>query len=116
MMIIFQNKLIYLPYIPYGARNETIQDYTPQLLGLDWTSTEVRTRDGKKLSTCVAEIRLALLQAVTLLTLFRKKRDAPEVIVVYFQGYHAKRSFSESLGMRHQCHLDFPFFHGFCGI
>ena len=73
MMIIFQNKLIYLPYIPYGARKETIQDYTPQLLGLDWTTSEVRTRDGKKLSTCVAEIRLVLLHAATLLTTVEKQ-------------------------------------------
>lgn len=76
MTIIFQNKLIYLPYIPYGARKETIQDYTSDLLGPDWTTTEVRTRDGKKLSTCVTEIRLASLHAETLLTLFRKKVEA----------------------------------------
>ena len=58
-LIIFQNKLIYLPYLPFGARKETIQDYTPGLLGLDWMTTKVRTRDGRKLSACVAEIRLA---------------------------------------------------------
>ena len=63
MLIIFQNKLIYLPYIPLGARNEEIQDYSPQLQGYDWVTTEVRTRDGKKLSTCVAEIRLVHMHA-----------------------------------------------------
>jgi len=65
MLIIFQNKLIYLPYIPAGARKETIQEYRPQLLGFDWTTSEVRTRDGKSLSTCVAEIRLAICEAQT---------------------------------------------------
>jgi uncharacterized protein len=63
MLIIFQNKLIYLPYIPLGARKEEIKDYRSQLLGYDWTTTEVRTRDGKKLSTCVAEIRLVHMRA-----------------------------------------------------
>jgi uncharacterized protein len=67
MMIIFQNKLIYLPYIPYGARKETIQDYVPQLLGFDWTTLEINTRDDKKLTTCVAEIRFVQLHASTLL-------------------------------------------------
>lgn len=57
MLIIFQNKLIYLPYIPVGARKESIQEYLPQLLGVDWTTSEVKTPDGKSLSTCVAEIR-----------------------------------------------------------
>ena len=57
-LIIFQNKLIYLPYLPFGARKETILDYTPELLGFDWMTPKVRTRDGRKLSTCVAEIRL----------------------------------------------------------
>lgn len=57
-LIIFQNKLIYLPYLPLGARKETIQEYESQLLGFDWTTTKVKTRDGRKLSTCVAEIRL----------------------------------------------------------
>ena len=60
MLIIFQNKLIYLPYIPVGARKETIQEYRTQLLGFDWTTSEVRTPDGKSLSTCVAQIRLAI--------------------------------------------------------
>ena len=60
MLIILQNKLIYLPYIPSGARQETIEQYRPQLLGLDWTTTEVRTRDSKKLLACVAEIRFQL--------------------------------------------------------
>lgn len=87
MMIIFQNKLIYLPYIPYGARKETIQDYTLHLLGVDWTTTEVKTQDGKKLSTCVTEIRLANPHAETLLTLLRKKVEAQQVMIVYFQGY-----------------------------
>lgn len=58
MMIIFQNKLIYLPYIPYGARKETIQDYIPQLLGFNWATLEIKTRDGERLTTCTAEIRL----------------------------------------------------------
>ena len=60
MLIIFQNKLIYLPYIPVGARKETIQEYRTQLLGFDWTTSEVRTPDGKSLSTCVAKIRLVI--------------------------------------------------------
>jgi hypothetical protein len=53
-LIIFQNKLIYLPYIPFGA---------PQVLGVDWTVTKVKTRDGTKLSTCVAQIRLVHVHA-----------------------------------------------------
>jgi len=65
-LIIFQNKLIYLPYIPLGARKETIQEYEAQLLGVDWTTTKVRTRDGRKLSTCIAEIRLVHVHGVQL--------------------------------------------------
>lgn len=67
MLIAFQNKLIYLPYIPPGARNESLKDYQPQLLGFDWKTTEVKTRDGKRLGTCVAEIRLGSLPLGTLL-------------------------------------------------
>jgi hypothetical protein len=73
MLIILQNKLIYLPYIPFGARQETIQEYRPQLLGFDWTTTEVRTRDGKKLVACVSEIRFQLPPVpATQLTAFQK--------------------------------------------
>ena len=68
MLIAFQNKLIYLPYIPPGARNETIKDYHLQLLGFDWKTTEVRTRDGKRLGTCVAQIRLGSHPLGTLLS------------------------------------------------
>jgi uncharacterized protein len=59
MLIAFQNKLIYMPYIPPGARKESIKDYQPQLLGFDWSTAEVRTQDRKRLATCVAKIRLA---------------------------------------------------------
>jgi len=68
MLILFQNKLIYLPYIPLGARTETIKQYIPQLLGFDWTTAEIITRDGKKLTACVAQIRLTLLHPGTLIT------------------------------------------------
>jgi len=88
MLIILQNKLIYLPYIPPGARQETIEDYKPQVLGLDWATTEVRTRDSKKLVACVAEIRFqAPCVPQHKLTPCRRPIRVSEVVLVYFQGY-----------------------------
>jgi hypothetical protein len=85
MLILLQNKLIYLPYIPFGARKETIEAYKPQLLGFGWATSDIRTRDGKKLTACVEEIRLD--PAGDNSTNAHSKSELnTKTILVYFQG------------------------------
>ena len=88
MLIILQNKLIYLPYLPPGARQETIEDYLPQLLGLDWTTTEVRDPRFREVTCmCCRDKVSGALRSATPLTPCRRPIRVSELVLVYFQGY-----------------------------
>lgn len=75
MMIIFQNKIIYMPSMPPFSRSEKVEDYVNQCKPVTWTEHDIKSLDGTK---------LALLEGTL------PKRDGAtsfkHVIVVYFQG------------------------------
>ena len=56
MMVIFQNKIIYMPALPPNARLETISDYTSKCGGLQWEERRTRASDGTNLALCVASV------------------------------------------------------------
>lgn len=77
MMVIFQNKIIYMPGLPPNARREKIEDYKNQCGGIQWREERTRTSDGTEISLCVASV---ICGPNTVL---------PEktVYVLYFQGH-----------------------------
>lgn len=98
-MVVFQNKIIYMPGVPLGARKETITDYKPLCSGIQWKEVKIPTQDGNLLGAAVAEVRVKLKNHVKRLYL----EDSPttnilkekisgnrkRVVVVYFQGFVA---------------------------
>ncbi|RUP50468.1 Alpha/Beta hydrolase protein [Jimgerdemannia flammicorona] len=70
MLVLFQNKLIYLPYIPLGARKERLT--SQHALSMDIREVTVTARDGTLLRGLVAQ----------------KKNDeySSQNVLVYFQG------------------------------
>lgn len=54
MMIVFQNKIIYMPGMPPNARRERIEDYVRQCGGVQWEEHRIRAEDGTNLALCVA--------------------------------------------------------------
>ncbi|KAI7919597.1 BEM46 family protein [Pyricularia oryzae] len=54
MMIIFQNRIIFMPGMPPGTRREEIQDYSKQCAGIRWDEVHIRSDDGTKLVLAVA--------------------------------------------------------------
>lgn len=56
MMVIFQDKIIYMPGLPPNARMETIADYASQCRGVQWKEHRTRASDGTNLSLCVASV------------------------------------------------------------
>jgi hypothetical protein len=56
MMVIFQNKIVYMPGIPPGARGERIAAYSRQCWPVVWREERLTTADGKNIGMCVAEI------------------------------------------------------------
>ncbi|KAI1342782.1 Alpha/Beta hydrolase protein [Xylariaceae sp. FL0016] len=78
MMVVFQNKIIYMPGLPPNARWETISDYAHRCSGIKWREERTRASDGTDLALCVADLKLG-----------RRSDPAQPAIalyILYFQG------------------------------
>ncbi|KAI0008699.1 alpha/beta-hydrolase [Xylariaceae sp. FL0662B] len=58
MMVIFQNHIIYMPWLPPNARREKIEDYARRCGGIQWRQERVRATDGTDLALCLTDLRL----------------------------------------------------------
>jgi pimeloyl-ACP methyl ester carboxylesterase len=76
LMVLFQNKIIYMPSLPPGSRRERLEDYSKTWAGVSWKETKIKSLDGTKLSVAVAHPEISSAAQVN-----RKK-----VVVLYFQG------------------------------
>lgn len=76
MMIIFQNKIIYMPSVPPFARSEKVSDYAVSCRPVVWTEHGLRASDGTSLK---------LLEGVIPHPTPSQPRQ--RVVVLYFQGY-----------------------------
>ncbi|KAK6214890.1 hypothetical protein QIS74_07909 [Colletotrichum tabaci] len=86
-MVLFQNKIIYMPGLPPNARRERIQDYAKQCWGMQWEEKRTQAADGTNLALCVASATSTGGKKTT------SRDDAdddtlsmPAVYVLYFQG------------------------------
>jgi fermentation-respiration switch protein FrsA (DUF1100 family) len=75
MMVIFQNKIIYMPGLPPNARREKISDYKNQCGGIQWREERTRAADETNISLCVASVDSG--------TDIESKK---KVYILYFQG------------------------------
>lgn len=85
MMVVFQNKIIYMPSLPPTSRREQISNWASMCGGVEWAEETTVAADGTKLA-----------MAVTTVPLPRGRRPAigpPEdpptehAYVLYFQGW-----------------------------
>lgn len=78
MLVIFQNKIIFMPGLPPNSRWEKIGDYAKQCAGLQWHEKRVRASDGKDLALCVIDLAIGRTP----------KDQTPDstYYVLYFQG------------------------------
>lgn len=81
MMVVFQNKIIYMPGLPPNARSEKIEDYTDRCAGVRWREERIRAADGKDLALCVADIDAGRGAGIS-----EKKRPGVQFYILYFQG------------------------------
>lgn len=75
MMVLFQNKIIYMPGLPPNARWETIAAYKSRCGGIEWCEERIRSLDGTRISLCVASVNGA-----------KEVPAARTVYILYFQG------------------------------
>lgn len=75
MMVLFQNRIIYMPGLPPNSRRETIEDYKSQCGGIQWQEEKTKAEDGTRISLCVASVDSGAVA-----------QTSRRVYILYFQG------------------------------
>ncbi|THY26439.1 alpha/beta-hydrolase [Aureobasidium pullulans] len=83
LMVLFQNKIIYMPSLPPGSRREKLEDYSKTWAGVSWEERQIRSLDGTKLAVAIARPGESSAAAQ-----FKRK----QIVVLYFQGNGASIS------------------------
>ena len=78
MLIIFQNKIIYMPSIPPFSRSEKLSDYQYLCKSVNWQQHYIKSLDGVKIAFLIGEVNGDL----TKLSRKYQRRN----FIVYFQG------------------------------
>lgn len=87
MMVLFQNKIIYMPFLPPNARSDTIDNYDSYCGGVKWKEEHIRSADGTDIALVVTEIGSEKEEGAS----------AKEKVVLYFQGNDYFQIFSSFL-------------------
>ncbi|KAL5615442.1 hypothetical protein BROUX41_005487 [Berkeleyomyces rouxiae] len=82
-LVLFQNRIIYMPGMPPNSSLETIADYQARCRGIRWREEKIRARDGKHLFLCVAQVDSQRPRAVATK---QPPRKQVHVYILYFQG------------------------------
>lgn len=85
MMVVFQNKIIYMPGLPPNSRRERIANWASKCGGVQWTEERAVAEDGIELALAVATVPLPNGGRPAVAAV--KNQPAPaHVYVLYFQG------------------------------
>ena len=76
MMVLFQNKIIYMPSIPPFSRREEIETYAAICHPVKWEEKRIKSEDETELALCTGEIPASA----------SKEQFARQVVLMYFQG------------------------------
>lgn len=86
MLVVFQNKIIYMPGMPPNARRETIADYASQCGGVQWEVRRTRAFDGIDLALAVASVSSQSRTGRSEILSGEKGGKDGHVYILYFQG------------------------------
>lgn len=78
MMILFQNKIIYMPSIPPLSKFETADDYAAECRPVRWTEDSLVTKDRVHISLLLGEMPDEATKT--------PPEEVEHVVVLYFQG------------------------------
>lgn len=79
MMILFQNKIIYMPNIPPFSRTETVEDYAGHCRPVQWKEDSLVTGDRVKLSLAIGDVPRDYCEE-------EGEMGEEDVVILYFQG------------------------------
>ena len=75
MLIVFQNTIIYNPFLPPDARRLEIADYASQCRGVTWRREMIKSLDGTPIALCISNEASE-----------RPSSSVTPVYILYFQG------------------------------
>ena len=78
MLILFQNKIIYMPSIPPFSRSERLSDYQRLCKPVNWQQHYIISSDNVRLSVLTGEISRVLANS--------SYKDKHSTVIIYFQG------------------------------
>lgn len=84
MLVLFQNRIIYMPSMPPFARSERIAEYVAVCRPVAWREDRIAAKDGAKLAVAVGEIAGAAMAEGGEDGEREGKRN--RVVIIYFQG------------------------------
>lgn len=82
MMILFQNKIIYLPNIPPFSRSEKVEDYERVCWPVVWKGDQLVTDDGVRVSVLVGNLEDKDKDKEKM----GEEGQGGHLVVLYFQG------------------------------
>lgn len=82
MLVLFQNVIIYNPFIPPTARSYRIDDFARDCRGIRWREERIRSLDGTGLALAVADV----VAPPTPPTPTSSAVPPTPVYILYFQG------------------------------
>jgi hypothetical protein len=76
MMVLFQNKIIYMPSVPPFSRREKIADYVRMCGSVQWEEQRIRSLDGTQIALCIGRLHDSSSSS----------HPTDVVVILYYQG------------------------------
>ncbi|KAF5017723.1 hypothetical protein F66182_10321 [Fusarium sp. NRRL 66182] len=86
MMVLFQNTIIYNPFLPPNARSMRINEFSRDCGGIKWREERIKSLDGTEIALCVSDVLSTSGTSAG-------KTKTP-VYILYFQGSYVPASIS----------------------
>ncbi|KAL4811974.1 Alpha/Beta hydrolase protein [Aspergillus spinulosporus] len=82
-IVILQDKLLYLSWLPPLSRSEKIEDYAREFRGVQWSEIFITSSDGTKLAVCEGRLPAPVRRDRSVQG---NKKKKVRVVICYFQG------------------------------
>ncbi|KAL6887641.1 Alpha/Beta hydrolase protein [Trichoderma longibrachiatum] len=82
MLVLFQNAIIYNPFLPPNARSMQISEFARQCGGIEWREDRIKSLDGTEIALCISEVSCGRESAGA----GSSKAPKTAVYILYFQG------------------------------
>ena len=86
MLVLFQEKIIYMPFMPPFARSERVEDYATVCQPVAWREERVKVGDGVEVGILVGRVREAGEEGEGVGDVRKGKGQRNRVVLCYFHG------------------------------